>query len=535
MVNSLSDPYVKAFRWATDRLPEKGPGILAYVSNSSYISQLAGDGMRKHLARDFDAIYVLDLGGNVRRNPKLSGTTHNVFGIQVGVAIGFFVRRNRAGASPSAPEVYYARTGEDWRRDEKYRFLETKIDVGGVEWKRVEPDTKHTWLTDGLREDFDSLVPLVVPAGAGRTGGIFALASNGLKSQRDAIAWNFNQDGLIAGIKRFCTDYSMTQAMREASPDPFDPGSIASATWLKWSDTLRAHLDRKTKIAFDEARVRPGVYRPFVDQFVYVAPLVVDRPGHAAACFPKHSRWPAIVVSDKGARSAFSVLAVAGVPELHLCASTDGHQYFPAADPTTGVGDDNITDWSLGEFRRHYADDTITKWNIFHYVYALLHHPDYRTRYEANLRRELPRIPFAPDFHGFARAGERLMTLHVDYEKQAEFPLRRIEAPGEKLNLRVEKMKLTRDRSGIVYNDFLTLAGIPPEALEYRLGNRSALEWIIDQYQVSTDKRSGITNDPNRLDDEEAIVRLIGQVTQVSVETVKIVKSLPPLDGAATS
>ncbi len=229
------------------------------------------------------------------------------------------------------------------------------------------------------------------------------------------------------------------------------------------------------------------------------------------------------------------MLAVAGVPELHLCASTDGHQYFPAADPTTGFGDDNITDWSLGEFRRHYADDTITKWNIFHYVYALLHHPDYRTRYEANLRRELPRIPFAPDFHGFARAGERLMTLHVDYEKQAEFPLRRIEAPGEKLNLRVEKMKLTRDRSGIVYNDFLTLAGIPPEALEYRLGNRSALEWIIDQYQVSTDKRSGITNDPNRLDDEEAIVRLIGQVTQVSVETVKIVKSLPPLDGAATS
>ena len=169
--------------------------------------------------------------------------------------------------------------------------------------------------------------------------------------------------------------------------------------------------------------------------------------------------------------------------------------------------------------------------------------PEYRERYAANLKRELPRIPFAPDFWGFAKAGERLADLHVNYEKQPEYPLERIENPKEKLNLRVEKMRLhptkqhrlcgdpglSKDKSLLTYNSFLTLKGIPPETYEYRLGNRSALEWIVDQDQVSTDKRSGLTNDPNRADDPEYILRLIGQVVHVSVETVKIVKAIPEL------
>ncbi len=180
-------------------------------------------------------------------------------------------------------------------------------------------------------------------------------------------------------------------------------------------------------------------------------------------------------------------------------------------------------------YRAHYNDRKITKWNIFHYVYALLHHPEYRERYAANLKRELPRIPYAPDFWGFAKAGECLAELHVNYEKQPEYPLERIENTNEKISYRVEKMRLGRDKTSLFYNSFLTLSGIPPEVYEYRLGNRSALEWVIDQYQVSTDKRSGITNDPNREDDPEYILRLIGQVIHVSLETVKIVKCLPTL------
>ena len=194
----------------------------------------------------------------------------------------------------------------------------------------------------------------------------------------------------------------------------------------------------------------------------------------------------------------------------------------------------------------------------------MLHPPQYRERYAANLRRELPRIPFvgevgravpsAPSskppksgavgtpcpandasiFHAFAAAGKKLAELHVGYEQQPEFPLRRRENPNSPLNWHVEKMRLTKDKTSLTYNDFLTLDGIPPETFEYRLGNRSALEWVIDQYQVSTDKRSGITNDPNRPDDPEYIVRLLGHVVTVSLETVKIVKALPPLSVAAT-
>jgi predicted helicase len=191
---------------------------------------------------------------------------------------------------------------------------------------------------------------------------------------------------------------------------------------------------------------------------------------------------------------------------------------------------ENITDWALGQFRTYYSDTNISKWDIFHYVYAVLHHPQYREKYAANLKRELPRIPFTPDFWGFAEAGKQLAQIHVHYEEQDEYPLDMLENDDLPLNWRVEKMRLSKDKAQIVYNDFLTLAGIPPETFEYRLGNRSALDWVIDQYQVKTDKRSGIVNDPNRFDNPQYIVRLIGKVITVSLETMKIVKNLPGLE-----
>jgi predicted helicase len=191
---------------------------------------------------------------------------------------------------------------------------------------------------------------------------------------------------------------------------------------------------------------------------------------------------------------------------------------------------ENITDWVLEQFRTHYSDTNISKWNIFHYIYAVLHHPQYRETYAANLKRELPRIPFTPDFWVFVEAGKQLAQIHVHYEEQEEYLLNIIEAPGMPLNWRVEKMRLSKDKTQIVYNDFLTLAGIPPETFEYRLGNRSALDWIIDQYQVKVDKRSGIVNNPNRPDEPQYIVQLIGKVITVSLETMKIVKGLPGLE-----
>jgi predicted helicase len=225
-------------------------------------------------------------------------------------------------------------------------------------------------------------------------------------------------------------------------------------------------------------------------------------------------------------------LASNKISDLNLYA--DPQQSFPlyTYDEDGTNRRENITDWALSEFRAQYRSQSISKLDIFHYVYALLHHPTYRSTYAANLKRELPRIPFvesAADFRAFARAGERLADLHVNYEAQAEYGLERVENADAALDWRVERMRLSKDKTAIVYNDFLTLEGIPPAAFEYRLGNRSALEWIIDQYQVTTDKRSGITNDPNRTGEPDYIVKLIGKVITVSIETVKTVRGLPAL------
>jgi predicted helicase len=212
--------------------------------------------------------------------------------------------------------------------------------------------------------------------------------------------------------------------------------------------------------------------------------------------------------------------------------------------PASYTRHENITDWALAQFRTAYPQVTVTsevtvtstseltKWDIFHYIYALLHHPDYRETYAANLRRELPRIPFVQPEHfwPFVQAGRRLAEIHVHYEDQPQYPLPHEENPDLPLDYRVEKMRLSKDKTSLKYNDFLTLHGIPPQVFDYKLGNRSALDWVIDQYRVKTDARSGITNDPNNLDDETYILRLIKQVITVSLETVNIVNNLPPLE-----
>ncbi len=449
---------------------------------------------------------------------------------------------------------------------------------------------------------------------------------------------------------------------------------------LKWSRNLKRHLANGDHRTFDPAGIRCSLYRPFDKRNLFFGDIAVDELGRLANFFPdlsSESENCAICVTSSGSEKPFVAMACNKVPNYHLTGAGSGTQCFPfyTYDEDGSNRRENITDWALNEFRTHYHDPNITKWDIFHYVYAVLHHPEYRERYAANLKRELPRIPFvaanesaergtivaqdpstplragsspgsavpnesrvpsgtAPTadpstppeagsardddrmgraglqasvhavpqnpstlpkasaeptaerhkekagpstraealgrddkflgdagrgaeaplypnadsvgnnrgpstraealaqddtqvFWRFVEAGRRLAELHVNYEQQTEYPLERVEK-GQ-LNWRVERMRLSKDKTSLVYNDFLTLKGIPPETYEYRLGNRSALEWVIDQYQVSTDKRSGIVNDPNRADDPEYIVRLIGQVITVSLETMKIVKALPPL------
>jgi predicted helicase len=238
-----------------------------------------------------------------------------------------------------------------------------------------------------------------------------------------------------------------------------------------------------------------------------------------------------ICVSDIGYHAPqFSTLMTNVIPDSHLCASLDVHQCFPfyTYDEDGGNRRENITDWGLRQFQAHYGDASIGKWDIFHYVYALLHHPRYRAEYAANLKRELPRVSFAHgDIKALAALGQQLAELHLNDETAPAYPLTRRENPQVPPSYRVEKMKLSKDKTSITINDFLTLEGIPAAAWDYKLGNRSALEWLIDQYQVTTDGRSGITNDPNLYsEDEQYIIKLVGRVARVSVETQALVAQI---------
>jgi len=583
---AVNDPYVKAIKWASDRIGEEG--IVAFVTNNSFIDQNAFDGMRKHLAQDFSSIYVLDLGGNVRRNTKLSGTTHNVFGIQVGVSINLLVRQKQA-----THKIWYARVDEWWRKEQKYQFLEEAGSRKSVGWRAIIPDGASTWLTAGLMHEFGGFAPLGSRAQKSeeQVEAIFRSYSNSVKTNRDAWVYNFSRQELESNVSRMIETYNncvLRWTAAKPKPKNLDKFLKAKENEIGWSGDLKAALKAGETGAFRSNGVRTSLYRPFTKINLYFDRLFNNSIYLMPSVFPNPlSENFGIVVTDVAGRSPFSVLATNATPDIHLCASTDTFQCFPFYAYTEDGAHrrENITDWALEQFRAHYHYPSITKWDIFHYIYAVLHHPEYRERYAANLRRELPRIPFVGNdetspsassspggaadnspgrkpwvdekketnsilpkavaaerssqatgtttgldaFRSLAKPGQRLAEIHVHYEQQPEYKLTKVEKKGEKLDYRVTKMKLSKDKTTLIYNQFLTLSGIPKETYDYRLGNRSALEWVIDQYQVSTDKRSGITNDPNREDDKEYILRLIGQVITVSLETVNIVRSLPRL------
>ena len=533
----LNDPYVKAIRWASDRIGKEG--IVALVTNNSFVTEITFDGMRRCLEGNFDAIYILDLGGNVRKNPKLSGTTHNVFGIQVGVSVNLFIKRK--GSEPRQARVYYARVDELWRKEEKYDFLDSKEYFGNVRWEEKKPDANHTWLTEGMSEAFKSFLPLGTKAAKSSRAeakAIFKLFSLGVGTNRDEWVCAFQRESLEQKVMRFIKNYNLevarfSQESKIKDIKDIDEFVNDDPSFIKWTDRLKEALQQRKTLSFNSAKIRDSMYRPFVKQVLYFDHLLNQRRYRQSVIFPTdltEAENRVICVPGVGNRRAFGCMMANVITSLDL--AFEKSQCFPlytyAEDGSNRRG--NITDWALGQFREHYHDDRISKWDIFHYTYGILHHPQYREKYAVNLRRELPRIPFAPDFSGFAKAGEKLADLHVNYEKQSEYTLQRLESKDTPLNWRVEKMKLSKDKTQLIYNDFLILGGIPSEVFGYRLGNRSALDWIVDQYQVSTDKRSGILNDPNRPDDPDYIVRLIGKIVTVSLETMKIVKDLPSIE-----
>lgn len=482
-------------------------------------------------------------------------------------------------------KILYHAVPVPWRKEEKYAFLEKAGSVAGVKWQTLTPDAKGNWITNDTDEEYGAFLPIgskEAKAGLHKLA-VFRTYSPGINTARDAVAYDFTRTKLASRVETFCDEYNMELQRWLKRGKPADIDNFVSYERIKWSETLKRRLASAEEALFNDTRISQSLYRPFNRMHLYVGPHVVDRPGAFATYFSKvaHAKNRMICVSGEGSFKPFHCLASDLQVGFDCIEKT---QCFPLFTYSKDGKErrDNITPKALTLFQIFYDDESITREDIFHYVYALLHHPTYRTRFAENLKRELPRIPFVgvevtrlkslaskagkelepphvgsysarffplssvatmqgeakPDhdpqasakpFHAFAAAGKQLADLHVNYESAQKFPLQRQENKEVKLDWRVEAMKLSKDKASLIYNDFLTLSGIPPEAFDYRLGNRSALEWVIDQYRVSLDEQGNIASDPNRLDDEEYIVRLIGQVITVSLETQRIVTSLPPV------
>jgi predicted helicase len=542
----LYDAYVKFFRWATDRLGNRD-GIVCYVTNNSFVDQIAFDGMRKHLLEDFTRVYHLDLHGNVRQNPKLSGTTHNVFGIQVGVGITVAIRSSKH----TERELFYRRVPEFWTKKEKLAFLDENVERDGkknslntIEWKPIVPSETYNWLQLKNADEFQNHITLGSKETKAKRGShveaVFRTYSRGISTNADDYVYDFSTEVLATKAKNIVDDYrsQLARWLIEGRPNDVSAFLKVDEGVHKWIRNTKRTLLRGSQVSYDVDSIRLALYRPFTKRYHFFDRAFNEDIYQFPRIFPTpvaELENRVIAVTDLGSAKPFMTLISDRISDLHLVGAGASCQCFPfyVYDEDGGNRQENITNWALAQFQQQYGDGNIGKWDIFYYVYGLLHHPGYREKYADSLKRELPRIPFASDFWAFADAGLKLAELHLYYDTErivTPYPLEYVWAEGKRPNWRVEKMRLSKDGTELVINDTLTLAGIPPETYDYKLGNRSALEWVIDQYRVKADKRSGIVSDPNRADDEQYIVNLVRQVVAVSVETVALVAALPAFE-----
>ena len=529
--NKLYDPYVKSLRWASDKI---GPeGIIAFITNNSFIDGKMFDGLRQCLAEEFDILHILDLGGNIRKGQPGDS---NVFGIQVGVSINFLVKTGQPREGRA--RILYTDEAVALPKERTFQFLADRAHVGTIKWREITPTARQMWLTEGLAADFETFIPMGTKAAKATKGDvkgtIFNTFSLGVSTSRDAWVYSFSQETLTANMTRMMENYNSEVARwnrrseRDVNVKDFvDPDKAK----IKWSRSLMSRLRQGHLAAFSPEKVRTSLSRPFSKMHLYFHRMMNECVYVMPSIFPtlETEQENRVLCVNLTQERPFTCLMANCIPSSIMAGGfgcpTQCFPFYTYNEDGTNRRE-NITDWALSQFRAHYADDTITKWDIFHYNYALLHHPEYRETYQVNLKHDLPHLPFAPEFWRFVEIGRALAELHVNYEDFDVMP-KVVETPP--LNWRVEKMALSKDKTQLRYNESLTVADIPPEVFDYRLGTRSALEWLIDRYRVKPDPSgSGIVADPNGAD-AQYIVRLVGQVMHVSVETVRLVGALPPL------
>ena len=527
----LYDMYSRFLRWATDRLTDNG--IVAFVMNRSFIDSRTFDGFRKVAAEEYTHIYIVDLGGDVRANPKLSGPKHNVFAIQTGIAIAFLVKetpsaKGKYQAKAKAPAVIeYVRRPEMELAREKLEWLKT-TKFEDIEFERIRPDAKHNWLGQ-TEHEWDEFLPVAdkqTKQAKGVTGAeeraIFKKYAPGIVTARDSWVVDFTikdtEQKMSFFIEKFQAGYSL---------EPVD---------IKWSRNLKRRFDKGKREAYDENRIRRYSYRPFTTGYFYDSSTYIDENGMAEETFA--DGMTNVQIAWNFGHLPNESLATNHPADFHFVGDT---QLFPLYTFLGGERLNNITDYALKAFQTHYANTSISREDIFHYVYAVLHHPAYREKYALNLRQEFPRIPFYPEFERWAAWGRELMELHIGFESVTPYPLKRTDgrpkndtpealALAKKARLKVERDADKQPTGAVELDGLTTLSGIPAAAWAYKLGNRSALEWVLERHKETAPKDATIREKFNTYrfaDHKERVIDLLARVTTVSVETMRIVGEMP--------
>lgn len=513
----LYDMYTRFYRWATDRLGYDG--IVAFITNRSFLDARGFDGFRKVVADEYSHIYVIDLGGDVRKNPKLSGPRHNVFAIQTGVAIAFLVRKREEDEQPC--KIWYLARPEMEEAKNKLNFLATNP-LSKLKFERIQPSKRHNWL-NLAENDWDDLIPTASDS----QRAIFSLSSPGVSTNRDEWVYDLSKTNLTEKSKFFVNEFN-----KHVNKLPkFDMSNFDDEIdyVIKWSSSLKSKLRQGQKLKFSSRLVTQMAYRPFFLLWYYSEKFLSDRltSNHTEMLGPDLLSKNVLISVNMGSKP-FNVLASPHLVDLHYNGDS---RCFPLYR-YDGLGNrvDNITGWALNQFQSHYKQSAITKLDIFHYVYAVLHNPVYREKYKLNLKREFPRIPFYESFEQWAGWGEQLMQLHLNYETIDPFPLERTDIdPDETRKAYKARLKGNKKNGRIELDTLTTLSGIPKEAWEYKLGTRSALEWILDRYKERKPRDPTIREKFNTyrfIDYKEQVIDLLMRVCTVSVETMKIISQM---------
>ncbi|MHB1582499.1 MAG: DEAD/DEAH box helicase [Acidimicrobiales bacterium] len=550
--NSLYDSYIRAIRWASDRIGERG--VVCFVTNGAFIDSGSADGLRKALADEFSAVWCLNLRGNQRTQGEVSRREGGkIFGqgSRTPVAVTLLVK-NPDHHGPAA--ISYHDIGDYLSREEKLAKVATFGEVSLVPWEQITPNEAGDWINQ-RSEIFGTFAPLGDKKAAADDA-VFTTYSNGVKTNRDAWAYNFSRDELLANMARTIDVYNderqrfaervatgLVQATDEAVTKfvDLDPGKIS------WTRELKADLRLNKASTLSPQHAVPSMYRPFCKQWLYFDRQWNNCVYQIPSLFPSPEHENRVIaVSGVGAGAGYSVLMTDAIPCLTLAGAGNSNQCFPRYRYTEIGGEDSlfassgtgyerhdaISPRTLDRYRERYGDK-VSADDVFHYVYGLLHSPEYTSRFAAELGKMIPRIPMVEDFWAFAGAGAALTDWHLGYETVEPWPLDGLPDEGaDPKTLRVEKMRFLKkgDRTSIVVNGHVTLSGIPEGAYRYQVNGRSAIEWILDRYRIKADKASGIVNDPNTWsDDPRYIVDLLARIVRVSLESMTIIDGLPAL------